>query len=92
MAEARSSTFYLIGTAVTVAMSLLPRARNNAGKHSCCQIKQFFESVGTENYWSRAYETWQNGAPRGPEGSVLSIILCGRYHGSQNAAVNSGLR
>ena len=68
-------TWYSDISSIRSRYPLIQVCRDNAGEHTSCRIKQFFESVGTQNYWSTPYEPWQNGAA---EGSVRSIMLCGR--------------
>ena len=49
--------------------------RDNAGELKSKQLKEFIESLGSQNYYSVAYEQWQNGLA---ESSINSLMLLTR--------------
>ena len=49
--------------------------RDNAGELKSKSLKEFIESLGSKNYYSVAYEQWQNGLA---ESSINSLMLLTR--------------
>ena len=57
--------------------------RDNSGENKSHEIRDFFEARGIQNYYSTAYEQWQNGQP---ESSINSLMTLAR-----STIVESGL-
>ena len=57
--------------------------RDNSGENKSHEIRDFFEARGIQNYYSTAYEQWQNGQP---ESSINSLMTLAR-----STMVESGL-
>ena len=57
--------------------------RNNSVENKSHEIRDFFEARGIQNYYSTAYEQWQNGQP---ESSINSLMTLAR-----STMVESGL-
>ena len=49
--------------------------RDNSGENKSHEIRDFFEARGIQNYYSTAYEQWQNGQP---ESSINSLMTLAR--------------
>jgi len=47
--------------------------RDNAGENKSREIMEFFESKGVKNYFSTAYEPWQDGLAESGIHSIMSL-------------------
>jgi hypothetical protein len=56
--------------------------RDNAGKDKSKALQEYFTSMGVENYYSTAYELWQDGLAEAEVKSTVMTATCGMAESS----------